>query len=139
MTKVILISQFPLPYHRIGSWTTMYKNYLESDHSIDFVVCERPVMLYENINYSFIKNSISIKIKKKLLKNYYLDYLYGLNKIIKSDEKYIIQVVDNFGLVKYLNVYLKNQGVRENCHIQFFFMDTLHFIKILRVVVFLKL
>ncbi|WP_159023053.1 glycosyltransferase family 4 protein [Formosa sp. L2A11] len=121
MTKVILLSQFPLPYHKIGSWTTMYKNYLESNHNIDYIVCEKPEFLFKTVNYGFVNNSLPIKIKKKLQRNYYLDYIYGLNEIIKQGEKYIIQVIDNFGIVEHLNTYLEQKGVRENCYIQFFF------------------
>ena len=39
MVKVILISDISLPYAKIGSWTTLYKNYLQGKHQIDCIIC----------------------------------------------------------------------------------------------------
>ncbi len=121
MPKVILISQIPLPFFEIGSWTTLYKNYLESNHKIDFVVCEKPNYNFENVAYGFVDNNLISKIQKRLLKNPYLSYLHALKKILKSEEKYIIQIVDNFGIVKPLQIFLEKLGLRNNCYLQFFY------------------
>ena len=100
MTKVILISQVPLPFSKIGSWTTLYKNYLQKEHQIDFIVCEPPETQFENVKYSLVANDLIFKIRRKIKKNRYLGYLEALDKILKPNEKYIIQIVDNFGIVK---------------------------------------
>ena len=64
MSKVILISQVPLPYSKIGSWTTLYQNYLSSNHSIDCIVCEQPDVLFEYIKYGIVANTFSLKLQK---------------------------------------------------------------------------
>ena len=52
MPKVILISQVPLPFSNIGSWTTLYKNYLQGDHSIDYIICPEPQQKWETVSAS---------------------------------------------------------------------------------------
>jgi len=121
MAKVILISQKPLPYHKIGSWTTLYKNYLNDTHLIDYIVCEKPSEDLFSVAYSFVQPTLFSKIKKRIVKNPYLDYIEAVLKIIDKKEKYIIQIVDNFGIVKPLQEALVKRNLRDNCYVQFFY------------------
>lgn len=123
MTKVILISQMPLPYHKIGSWTTLYKNYLESDsHQIDFIICQEPLDKIKGINYSYVKTTLIDKLLRKInYDNRFISYFRALKKITKNDEKYIIQIVDNLGLAIHLNKFLLKNGLRNNCYVQYFY------------------
>ncbi|ABQ03344.1 glycosyltransferase family 4 protein [Flavobacterium johnsoniae] len=121
MSKVILISQIPLPYDKIGSWSTLYKNYLQNNHKIDYIVCVEPELKFENVQYSFVKNDFVEKIIKRITKNPYAGYLKALEKIIKPEEKYIIQIVDNFGIVKRLIHFLEQNNKRSQFYIQFFY------------------
>lgn len=122
MAKVILLSQFPLPYSKIGSWTTMYKNYFEANHQIDYIVCEQPKVEFQNVSYSIVKKTFFTKIRSKILKYYRIAYIDALLKIItNSDEKYIIQVVDNYKIVFKINEILIKKGIRQNCYIQVFY------------------
>lgn len=120
-TKVILISTFPLPYSKIGSWTTLYKNYIENDNQIDYIVCEKPSTFFQNCIYQILDNSFPTKILSKIVKNPRLKYLKAIEKIVKKEEKYVIQIVDNFGLIKPLISFLKKKGIRKKCYLQFFF------------------
>lgn len=121
MAQVILVSQFPLPYSKTGSWTTMYYNYLNNNHQIDYVICQKPESIFDTVKYQFVSENIEDKIKRKLFKKPYLGYLKAFNQVIRRDEKYIIQIVDNFGIVKPLQEFLIRNGLRENCQIQFFY------------------
>ncbi len=123
MSKVILISQKPLPFNKIGSWTTMYKNYFESGKSeIDVILCEEPDLKFNDVEYCIVPTNIMSKVRKRLSKNNYLLYIESLFNFIKPNESYIIQIVDNFGLVKALSVYLKEHpSLRERLYIQFFY------------------
>lgn len=136
--KTILISQFPLPYPKIGSWSTMYKNYLESNHQIDFLICEKPATTFNTIEYAFVKHDLITRIKAKVLKNNKIAYLKALDSIIKKDCNYIIQVVDNNGLILHLHNYLTDKGIRKNCYIQFFYHGFPPFIKDKNDTVFFK-
>lgn len=130
MAKVILVSQFPLPFNKIGSWTTMYKNYLESNqHSIDYIVCEKPEGELFNVNYQFLENNFFLRLKKKITKNPYLSYINSILKIMNNDEKYIIQIIDNFGIIPYLQAALVQKNLRSNCYIQFFYHGFSPFMK----------
>ncbi len=121
MPKVILISQVPLPFDKIGSWTTLYKNYLMSNHQIDYIVCSEPKLKFESVDYSFVTNDFSEKVIRKLTKNTYYGYLKALDKIIKPNEKYIIQIIDNYGIVKNLVDFLGKNHKRNQCYLQFFY------------------
>ena len=121
MAEVILISQFALPYSKIGSWTTLYSNYIENyPHLLDYVICPQPEKLFKSIQYKFVRQNLRFKINSKFFGKSYADYLDPLHEIIKSDQKYIVQIVDNQGIVKPLNDYLIKRGVRKNAYIQYF-------------------
>ena len=119
--KVILLSQVPLPYSKIGSWTTLYRNYLENDHKIDYIVCPKPQNIFKGIKYSFVNFSFFNKLRKKFFKQKNLDYLQALNKLITPNEQYIIQIIDNYGMIKPLVDYLSSKGIINQCYIQFFY------------------
>ena len=119
--KVILISQFPIPFSKIGSWTTLYRNYLANNHLIDYIVCSRPEEAVDSTKYSFVKLTFVQKMKQKILKRKYDEYFMALGKLIIPDEKYIIQVIDNYGMVKPLKDYLVSKGIFKQCYIQFFY------------------
>ena len=123
MAKVILLSQFPLPYSKIGSWTTMYKNYLESDHKIDYIICEPPESRFKNVSYEIVESTFLMKVRRRILKYYRIGFIDALKKIISenNDEKFIIQLVDNFKIVPRINQMLKENGWRKNCYIQIFY------------------
>lgn len=125
MPKIILISQSSLPYSKIGSWTTMYNYYLQTgNHQIDYLVCPMSnVPLFNDISYSFVKpTTFFAKVKSKLkLEHRFQNYLYALDKIIQPNQKYIIQIVDNSGIVLPLNHYLTTKHTIENFYIQYYY------------------
>lgn len=122
MPKVILISQFPLPYSHIGSWTTMYRNYLEKQNGIDIIICEKPDYYFENVAYQIVESSnFSTQFLQKITKKKYLKYTDALDKIIKSGERYIIQIVDNYGVAKAVQKHLEKRGIKKQCYLQFFY------------------
>jgi glycosyltransferase involved in cell wall biosynthesis len=121
MPKVILFSQVPLPFHKIGSWTTLYQNYLQEEHLIDYIICPKPEEKWDAVSYSFLVNDILTKVQQKWNKNPYLGYLKALDKIVSSNEKYIIQIVDNYGIVPPLVAFLNKKKIRSNCYLQFFY------------------
>ncbi len=121
IVKVVLLSQIPLPYSKIGSWSTLYKNYLQTNHAIDYIVCPETKNLHEGIKYSFVKTTFLQKIQSKFLKRKNLEYFQALEKIILPNEKYIIQIIDNYGLVKSLKEYLNSKRNSKQVYIQFFY------------------
>ncbi len=114
-----------MPFSKIGSWTTMYNYYLgQTEHPIDYLVCPLPdIPFFENISYSIVKDlSFFRKLKFKLMLKHRLNnYLNALDKIIKPDQKYIIQIVDNSGIVIPLNNYLKSKHLIKNFYIQYYY------------------
>ncbi|WP_244160823.1 glycosyltransferase family 4 protein [Flavobacterium defluvii] len=94
---------------------------MTSDHQIDHIICSKPETFFENVKYQIASEDIIDKIKRKFFKKRYLGYLKALNQVIKPDNKYIIQIVDNFGIVKPLQEFLVKKGLRQNFQIQFFY------------------
>ncbi len=121
MTKVILLSQVPLPYDKIGSWTTLYGNYLKGNHQIDGIVCTKPITSFDSITYSYVKDGFIQKIIRKITKKKFSNYIKALAKLIKPNEKYIIQVVDNFKIIPEIEKFLVDNKLKEHCYIQFFY------------------
>ena len=121
LAKVILLSQSPLPSTKIGSWTTLYKNYLEDSHKIDCIVCPKPQQFFDGVTYSFTKFTFWHKLQRKFLKRKNLEYFKALDRLLVPNEKYILQIVDNYGMVKPLKDYLVSKGAESRCYIQFFY------------------
>lgn len=121
MPKVILISQVPLPYTKIGSWPTLYSNYFQGNHQIDFIICTEPNHKYEDIVYSLVKEGFVQKIISKITNKRFSNFNKALKQVIKPNEKYIIQVVDNFKIIPELEAFLADNNLREQCYIQFFY------------------
>lgn len=121
MTKVILISQLPLPYSRIGSWTTLYQNYFNENDTIDYIICEKPDSPFKHTQYEIVNRTFAVKLKEKYYKNNYIGYLEALEKILITGDKCILQIVDNFGIIKPLQEFLKLKNKRHQCYIQFFY------------------
>lgn len=123
MPKVVLVSQFPLPYSKIGSWTTLYKNYFESDEVlIDTIVCEEPESRFNNVGYSIVPNNFTTKVKKRLKKRPQQAYVDTLVNSLEPNESYIIQIVDNFGFAKaFYDHLIENNKLRKQLFVQFFY------------------
>ena len=121
MVKVILLSQVPLPYSKIGSWPTLYDNYLHGSHQIDFIICPKTDNNYDNVQYSFVDNGYIQKISSKITNKRFSNFNKALKRIVKPNEKYIIQVVDNFKIILELEKFLIQNNLREQCYIQFFY------------------
>lgn len=112
--KTILISQFALPYDGIGSWTTMYNYYLlKHNHLIDIIIAPPATKQLKNVSYYNVSYSTVDKIKRKIIGNGYFKYLEILKKIIKPNERYLIQIIDNHGLVLPLHQFLLKKLARK--------------------------
>ena len=121
MPKVILLSQVQLPYHKTGSWTTLYKNYLVDDHQIDIIICEQPNYYFQDIQYETFKPDFWFKVYRRITKDRFHQYIKALESVIKIGEKYVLQIVDNFGLASALLKHLHKKNIRSVCYIQFFY------------------
>lgn len=124
MVKSILILTVPMPYSKIGSWTTMYNYYIQNNkHQFDFVICPQPDKLFNGIEYSVVKKPAFLtKLKTKINPDYrWFNYFKALDKIVQPNEKYIIQIVDNCGIVAPLNKHINSKYKRENFYIQYYY------------------
>ena len=95
-TPVILCSHFPLPYKGIGSWTTMYNYYLESDNEIDCIVCPTNDAQVATVDYLKIKDGLVFKLQRKTgVKHKYSPYYLAIEKYLKEQPgSVIIHIID---------------------------------------------
>lgn len=124
-TKVILICQVPLPYNKIGSWTNMY-NYLlkNGNHNFDYIICPELEDKAQNVTYRFVRKvNIFTKVKNKILSKSFRfsNYFEALRTIVVSDEKYLIHIVDNSGIIASLNEFIRKNYLRSNFFIQYYY------------------
>jgi glycosyltransferase involved in cell wall biosynthesis len=109
-----------LPYEGIASHTEIYRKYLESsEHQIDYIVCPEPIKKFKNLTYAFYNPRISKfkTLNKKLERKAIFS---ALKKIIKSDNKYIIKVIDDSGLLIHLNDIINTKFSSLNFYIIYF-------------------
>ena len=122
--KVILFSQMPLPYSKIGSWSTLYDNYLRADHGIDFLICPKPQKTYNDIQYSYFSPEYSfvdkIALKFKWRKPWF-KAVEALKEMVQPHTKYIIHIIDNYGLCMAVSQYLEQEQLRKHFYIHFFY------------------
>lgn len=122
MIQTILMSQFPLPYSHIGSWTTLYRNYLESGHhQIDTIICEKPARYFEGVEYVLVTDSPAKRFGRKISGNTHAHFVAALKKALVPGMRYIIQIVDNFGLAKAVQYFLQESGHAKTCYVQYFY------------------
>jgi glycosyltransferase involved in cell wall biosynthesis len=122
MIKTILISNNSLPYSKVGSWTSMYDYYLQQNHAIDYLSCPKPYKTYKNLEYKFTDKNISQKIKIKYFKYHKFNFILNkIEEIIEPNTNYIIQFIDNFGIVDYFAENLKKKYSKNKFYFQFFY------------------
>ncbi|MCH3884986.1 hypothetical protein [Tenacibaculum aquimarinum] len=137
--KTILITQLPLPYNKIGSWTTMYNYYLkESTHSIDYILGPKSGEELSNLIYINTDLTNFQKLERKFTKNKYKSLFNQLDKILNTTEKFIIQLVDNNGLAMPLNSFLEKKESVKTVTFNFFTTVILLSSIVLREEVFLE-
>ena len=127
--NLMLISHVALPYSKIGSWPALYNNYLENDHKIDYIVCPETSKKNNSIQYYFVQETFLDKLQQRVFKRKNQQYLRALAKIIQPNEKYIIQIIDNYGMVEPVHDYLVSKKVLTNCYIHFFYHGFSPYIK----------
>jgi glycosyltransferase involved in cell wall biosynthesis len=129
--KTVLISNFPLPFLGIGSWTTMLNYHLSNHCSIDYLICPKSEILVKKPKQYFIKPQNNFdKIKIQLLRgSKYNKYLYNLSKILFLEKYIIIQVIDNVGLMFAIIDFIQKRGQRKNVYLQFFYHGYQPFLK----------
>ena len=122
--KVILFSQIPLPYSQIGSWTTLYDNYLKQNKGIDILICPTPEEKYPHIIYEcFTRKELLFQrtLHKLKIKLPWYQAISALKKVIQPQTKYIIHIVDNYGLCMAITQYLEKNKIRDNFYIHYFY------------------
>jgi glycosyltransferase involved in cell wall biosynthesis len=127
--KTVLISSASLPHEGIASWTTELNYLLQRDNEIDYVIgpittikIEKPVQVFID-NISFLD-----KVKRKFeYRNRFNPYIRALKKVLKREDKIILQIKDNFGLLKAILYFINKNKLRERVYIQYHYHSYMPF------------
>jgi len=119
--KVIVLSHLPLPYHKIGSWTNRYDHYIKNSTKIDAIICPKPVLEEYQKEYLFTKEPILHKINVKLKNDRFYHFIMSFSEYIAKYPKssFVVQIIDNFGLVKSLINYIIKHDLRNRIYLQY--------------------
>ncbi|WP_438968726.1 glycosyltransferase family 4 protein [Nonlabens sp.] len=125
----ILCSHLPLPYYKIGSWTTMFDTLFREKSEIDVILCPQPQSKYKHVAYLQPNLGFTHKLKRKLGWSKKYDPYYGQlrNYLNNTSDAVVIQVVDNAGFVFDLHTYLVKNKLRNRCFIQYYYHGFLPF------------
>lgn len=100
----------------------MYNYYIKSgDHQIDHIIAPGRGDKSDDYLYHSTDKNLYEKICSKILKTKFIKLFSNLNNILKYGDKFIIQIIDNYGLVLPLHQFLIDKNLRSKVHIQFFY------------------
>lgn len=123
------MSNMALPHNGIASWTTEMNYLLERENNIDYIIGPSSDILIEKPKQIFIKKrSLSDKVFGKVdYSNRFNPYVRALNKVLLKEEKVILQVKDNFGLLRHILRYIHKNSLRKRVYVQYHYHSFLPF------------
>jgi L-malate glycosyltransferase len=127
--KTVLISTASLPHDGVASWTTELNYLLKRENELDYVVGPHSnIKIDKPIQISINEISFLDKVKRKFnYKNRFNPYLRGLKKVLKLEDKIILQVKDNYGLLKAVLAFVKKSQLRKRVYIQYHYHSFMPF------------
>lgn len=112
-----------LPFNAVGSWTTEMDYLLKRENQLDYVIgpksneyMEKPEQIVVG-DISFIDK---IRSKKEPL-NRFNPYIRALESVLKKEDKILLQVKDNFGMLKAVQAYIQRNDLRKRIYVQYHF------------------
>jgi glycosyltransferase involved in cell wall biosynthesis len=127
--KTVLISTASLPHEGIASWTTELNYLLKRENELDYVIGPHSnIEIEKPIQISIDKVSFLDKVKGKFnYTNRFNPYIRGLKKVLKLEDKIILQVKDNYGLLKAVLSFIKKSQLRKRVYIQYHYHSFMPF------------
>ncbi|WP_299667507.1 glycosyltransferase family 4 protein [uncultured Polaribacter sp.] len=125
--KSVLISHIAIPSNKIGSWNLMLTDLIDVNDSIfEYIISPKPDFLSKRPKNIIVQNSIKFceKILFKIAGNRYLEkkqYWYPIRKILRKEDKLVLNVIDNIGILNALHYYACKENLRDRIFINFFF------------------
>lgn len=119
--KIVLLSTASLPHTGVASWTTRMNYLLKKTNGIDYVIGPRSNIKIKKPIQIFIDGiSFLDKVKCKIdYRNRFNPYIRGLKKVLKEEEKIVLQVKDNLGLLKSVLHFIDRNKLRDRVYIQY--------------------
>lgn len=121
--KTVLLSNFPLPYSGIGSWTNMINFYLKTDNKVDYIVSPKSDVKISGIQQITVPDlNLLSKLRIKYTAYTKFDpYFNELGKLLKKEKQLIVQIIDDYGFMVGLINYLEKNNLRNRVYFQYFY------------------
>lgn len=121
--KTVLISHNPIPTSTIGSWKRIFSDLNEKEKRLfDYIIC--PIESNQNISKKHLNIKPCflqrIKIVNKLFPNIrFYWYLKNVLHLLDKEDKLVLNIVDNVGVLLSIDKILTKRGVRDRVKIIF--------------------
>lgn len=127
--KTVFISTASLPHEGVASWTTLVNYLLEKENQIDYIIGPISNIKIKKPKQIFIESeSIIDKVKKqKKPLNRFNPYIRALQKVLAKEKFILLQVQDNFGLLKAILEFVNINNLRERVFVQYHYHSFLPF------------
>ncbi|MDT7831935.1 glycosyltransferase family 4 protein [Flavobacteriaceae bacterium S356] len=121
--KTVLMSTAWLPFNAVGSWTTEMDYLLKRENQLDYVIGPRSAEHMEKPKQIFIDEvSFFDKIRsKKEPLNRFNPYIRALRRVVSKEDRILLQVKDNFGMLKAVLAYIQKNDLRKKIYVQYHF------------------
>jgi len=121
--KTVLMSTAWLPFNAVGSWTTEMDYLLKRENQLDYVIGPRSTEYMQKPKQIFISEvSFFDKIgSRKDPLNRFNPYIRALQSVLQKEEKILLQVKDNFGMLKAILAYIQKNDLRKRVYVQYHF------------------
>lgn len=112
-----------LPFNAVGSWTTEMDYLLKKENQLDYVIGPKSSEYMEKpIQVAIGKVSFLDKIRSKKEPLYRFNpYIRALQEVLRKEERILLQVKDNFGMLKAVLAYIKKNDLRSRIYVQYHF------------------
>ncbi len=119
--KTVLMSTASLPHEGVASWTTELNYLLSKENNLDYIIGPKSNIKIKKPVQIFIEElNLLDKFKGKInYNNRFNPYLRSLKKVLKLEKKIILQVKDNFGLLKAVLCFIEKQKLRKRIYLQY--------------------
>ena len=129
--KTVLISTASLPHDGVASWTTELNYLLERENELDYIIGPYSNIKIKKPTQIFLdKPSLLDKVRTKINYEYRFNhYVKALKKVLKNETKIILQIKDNYGLLKAILSFINKNKLRKQIYVQYHYHSFLPFIK----------
>lgn len=124
MAKTAILSTFPIPNKKVGSWVRRVEYYLQQhQHQVDFLICPKRDTESEKANIGVQQIDVNVKSNRlfeKLDDNYrHKEYGQAVTDLVNKHGSLVLLIMDNYKVLFAVQAALVRQKLRQKVRIIF--------------------